>query len=144
MTGFTLDRTLAGDTIPVAHWPLCEVLLMNDAGYPWLILVPRREGLRELYELTRPDRQQWLAESTVLGEWLMGAFQGDKLNIAALGNVVSQLHIHHVVRYRSDPAWPAPVWGHQPRQPYSGEERTKTLQKLLPLQQFFQGEWSVS
>lgn len=134
MSTFKLDSTLAADTFTLAHWPLCEVLLMDDALYPWLILVPRRQGVRELYQLNQADSAQWLSESSVLGRWLMDAFRGDKLNVAALGNVVAQLHIHHVVRYRSDAAWPAPVWGCQPRQPYAKDALAEIRQRLLPLQ----------
>lgn len=134
MTDSALDPTLAADTVLVARWPLCTVLLMDDAQYPWVILVPRRKGLREIYELSASDQRQYLQESVVLSRWLMKEFKGDKLNVAALGNVVAQLHIHHVVRYRSDPAWPAPVWGHQPRQPYDSQALARLKQRLLPLQ----------
>lgn len=137
MSSFTLDPKLSGDTFPVAHWPLCHVLLMDDALYPWLILVPRRQGIRELYELSRDDRQQWLEESIALGHWLMEEFGGDKLNVAALGNVVAQLHIHHIVRFQDDPAWPAPVWGRLPRQPYDAHALKAMRARLSPLQNLF-------
>jgi diadenosine tetraphosphate (Ap4A) HIT family hydrolase len=137
MSKFRLDPTLAADTLTIAHWPLCNVLLMNEALYPWLILVPRRQGVRELYELSREDRHLWLEESLALGHWLMEEFNGDKLNVAALGNVVAQLHIHHVVRFRTDPAWPGPVWGQHPRKPYSPDALAEMKQRLLPLQNLF-------
>ncbi|HEX4873242.1 MAG TPA: HIT domain-containing protein [Nevskiaceae bacterium] len=116
---FTLHPRLAADTHWVADWPLCRLLLMDDAQYPWAILVPRRAGLRELYQLDAADRAQLLAESCALGEALMRQFGGHKLNVAALGNLVPQLHLHHVVRQEGDPAWPAPVWGRAPPQPYA-------------------------
>ena len=84
---------------------------MNEKRYPWFILVPEREGLSEIYQLTDADQYRLIAESSSLARGLVAAFSGDKLNIAALGNLVPQLHIHHVVRFRHDPAWPAPVWG---------------------------------
>lgn len=137
MSHFTLDPRLSEDTLTVACWPLCQVLLMDDAQYPWLILVPRRQGLREVYELSPDDRQQGLDESVALSHWLMEEFAGEKLNVAALGNVVAQLHIHHVVRFRDDPAWPAPVWGRLPRQPYGCEALNVMRKRLEPLQKLF-------
>ncbi|HUS25384.1 MAG TPA: HIT family protein [Candidatus Binatia bacterium] len=119
--GFELHPQLAADTLPVGDAPLCRVLLMNDARWPWCILVPRRAGVREIYELSDADQQQLLRESSRMGRALMQRFDGEKLNVAALGNVVPQLHVHHVVRHAADPAWPAPVWGRPPAQPY--EER---------------------
>ncbi len=120
-TKFELHPRLAADTIQIGDWPLCRVLLMNDAHYPWVILVPRRAGIREIYELASDDQQALLQESVRLGRTLMQCFGGHKLNVAALGNVVPQLHLHHVVRRVEDAAWPAPVWGRTPAQPY-GEE----------------------
>jgi len=118
MAAFELDARLAADTLPFGDFPLCRILLMNDAQYPWWILVPRRVGVREIYELNDTDQSQLLRESVLFGRALMQAYSGEKLNVAALGNVVPQLHIHHVVRFRGDPAWPAPVWGRAPAQPY--------------------------
>lgn len=110
---------LAADCIPLGRFPLCRLLLMNDSNYPWFILVPDRDDVREIYQLGDEDRARLLRETCVLSEFLMTAFVGDKLNFAALGNQVPQLHLHHVVRYRSDPAWPAPIWGKHPPKPYS-------------------------
>lgn len=110
--------------------PLSHVLLMNDANYPWCILVPDREGVSELYQLNPDDQQQLTRESAALGECLMKVFNGDKLNIGALGNVVPQLHVHHIVRYRNDAAWPAPVWGHTPAKPYSEQKITEISTKI--------------
>ncbi len=118
---FILDKQLAADTHHLASWPLCEVRLMDDAQYPWLILVPRLADVREIYQLDESQRKQLDAESVYLGKAMMTLFGGDKLNVAALGNVVSQLHIHHVVRFQGDAAWPAPVWGKLPVQAYDSE-----------------------
>ncbi|HEY9546287.1 MAG TPA: HIT domain-containing protein [Solimonas sp.] len=129
-SGFTLHPQLAADTFPVGDWPLSRVLLMNDAQFPWLILVPRREALREIYELSLSDQQLLLRESSTLGLALMDMFVGDKLNIGALGNMVPQLHLHHIVRHVGDPAWPAPVWGRQVPQPYAQAIREQRLAML--------------
>lgn len=115
---FELHPRLAQDTLVVGDFPLSRLLLMKDASYPWFILVPRRTGVREIFELTDEDQHQLLKESSRLAKVLCRQFKADKLNIAALGNLVPQLHIHHIVRYRSDPAWPQPVWGLLPAQPY--------------------------
>ena len=106
----------------LGRFPLCQLLLMKDANYPWLILVPDRDGVSELYQLDELDQQQLMRESVLLSKLLAALFQPDKLNIAALGNVVAQLHLHHVVRYRHDAAWPAPVWGRVPPQPYREDQ----------------------
>lgn len=136
MSDFELHPQLAADTLTVGRLPLCRLLLMNDANYPWLILVPERPGVREIYELDAGDQQALLQESSQLGRALMELFCGDKLNIAALGNVVPQLHVHHVVRHHRDPAWPAPVWGRVPARPYEpaeGEARLTQVRAALGL-----------
>ncbi|SFF23258.1 Diadenosine tetraphosphate (Ap4A) hydrolase [Fontimonas thermophila] len=129
-TEFGLHERLAADTVVLGDWPLSRVLLMNDAHYPWVILVPRRPNLRELYELAPADLQVLMQESVQLGRTLMRLFAGHKLNVAALGNIVPQLHLHHIVRRTDDPAWPAPVWGHLPAQPY-GEDALAARVALL-------------
>ena len=132
-TGFKLDYRLENDTVKLASWPLSEVLLMNDSQYSWVILVPRCEGATEVYQLTEDEQAQLLKESSFLGETLMVLYSGEKLNVAALGNVVSQLHLHHVVRFSSDKAWPGPVWGKYPVVPYADEAlecQVKMLKKL--------------
>ena len=139
MADFKLDSRLENDTIHIASWPLCEVLLMNDVQYPWLILVPRVGDATELYHLSDEQRQQLDLESMYLGQNLMQLFSGDKLNIAALGNVVKQLHIHLVVRFEGDPTWPAPIWGKLPAQSYSTDERQATL---LKLKRIIDKDWS--
>jgi diadenosine tetraphosphate (Ap4A) HIT family hydrolase len=129
---FALHPRLAADTIELHRWPLCTVLLMNDARYPWCILVPRRPDIREIYELSGADQQQLLRESSTLGRALMQAFAGTKLNVAALGNVVPQLHVHHIVRFEHDAAWPGPVWGRHPAQPYDDATRRTFVERLSP------------
>ncbi len=127
---FQLHSRLAADTIQLAELSLSRLLLMNDARYPWCILVPRRDEISEIYQLSAAEQQQLWQESATLGEAMMQAFGGDKLNIAALGNLVPQLHLHHVVRYRDDAAWPGPVWGVGVAQTYEEQQRAQTVQRL--------------
>jgi diadenosine tetraphosphate (Ap4A) HIT family hydrolase len=122
---FELDPRLAADTHRVGDLPLSRLLLFDDARFPWLVLVPRRPGLRDLIDLPRDDQHQLLDEVNRCAHVLHALDKPYKLNIAALGNVVPQLHVHHIARYRHDPAWPAPVWGKLPPKPYYGAEAEK-------------------
>ncbi|MBE0458320.1 HIT domain-containing protein [Pseudoalteromonas sp. KG3] len=119
---FSLAPELARDCIEVADWPLCKVLLMNDSQYPWFILVPRKAGLKESIDLDDAEQLLLMKESAKLSLLLKEVFNPDKLNVAALGNMVPQLHIHHIARFKSDAAWPAPVWGKFPSIPYTNEQ----------------------
>lgn len=127
---FNLHPRLAADTMLVVELPLSTVLLMNDSQYPWLILVPRREDIREIYQLSEADQVQLLRESSTVAQAMMKLYRGDKMNIGALGNMVPQLHLHHIVRYEGDPTWPGPVWGAQPAQPYADEAAAVRLAEL--------------
>ena len=134
---FALDPRLAADTLPAGHLPLCEVRLMNDARFPWLILVPRRAGLREIHDLSPADRALLMEEATAASAVLAahGAF---KVNVGALGNMVAQLHVHVVGRQDGDAAWPGPVWGSGTRQPYAdhaGQHLADTLSRALGTQE---------
>jgi diadenosine tetraphosphate (Ap4A) HIT family hydrolase len=102
MNDFTLHPRLMGDCLSLGSLELCRVLLMNDRTYPWLILVPQRAGITEIFELPEADQQRLIAESSCVARALMDVFRPDKLNIAAIGNLVPQLHIHHVARFRTD------------------------------------------
>ena len=115
---FALDSRLAADTFVVGETPLSQVLLMNDARYPWLILVPLRCDVTEPFELSEADQAQLWHESMRLGEAMKAHFAADKINIAALGNQVAQLHVHHIARFQVDAAWPSPVWGAGSAVPY--------------------------
>ncbi|MAZ66801.1 MAG: hypothetical protein CMF25_06790 [Kangiellaceae bacterium] len=95
----------------MGHGPLSLILLMNDRRFPWVILVPQCEDKQEIFQLTSSEQSMLLSESSTIGQAMLDTFHGDKLNIGALGNVVSQLHLHHIVRFHGDPCWPAPVWG---------------------------------
>ena len=111
--------------------PLSELLLFDDARYPWFVLVPRRSGAEELVHLSEDDRETLQAESAALATALKSAFPVDKVNVGALGNVVRQLHVHHVGRRLDDPAWPGPVWGHSPRQPLGVDARERLVEALF-------------
>jgi diadenosine tetraphosphate (Ap4A) HIT family hydrolase len=121
---------LLQDCLVLGRFPLCHLLLMRDANYPWLILVPDRDGVSEIHQLDETDQQQLMRESVLVSKVLDELFHPDKLNVAALGNVVPQLHLHHIVRYRHDAAWPAPVWGRVPAQSYSGEHLEGLVDRL--------------
>lgn len=110
--GFDLHTRLAADCIRVGRLPLNMLLLMNDSRYPWFVLVPQRSGITEIFQLSESDQNQLWRESACLARNLLQSFHADKINIGALGNLVPQLHIHHIARCTSDPAWPGPVWGH--------------------------------
>ena len=115
---FKLHKTLENDCLLVGEFTLSLVLLSRDANYPWLILVPKRQDITEIHQLEKADRQQLSVESYHLSVAMMALFTPDKLNIATLGNLVPQLHMHHVARYTSDRAWPAPIWGASAPTPY--------------------------
>ena len=132
---FELDPRLAADTDVVGETPLGQVLLMNDARYPWLILVPRRSNVTEPFELSEADQAQLWQESMRLGEAMKAHFAADKLNIAALGNQVAQLHVHHIARFHTDDAWPGPVWGVGSAAPYSDAARDALIGELRSLLQ---------
>lgn len=127
---FELHDRLAADTVEVTRWPLCRVLLMDDSAYPWLILVPQRPDLREMHHLPAADRHSLTDEIAAAATALEREYAPDKLNVAALGNLVPQLHIHVIARRRSDPAWPRPVWGVAPPRPYAPADRAAVLTRL--------------
>ncbi|MDN3610630.1 HIT domain-containing protein [Vibrio ostreicida] len=108
---FELHPQLLKDTDIIGHLPLCLVLLHKDNAVPWVILVPKRENLTELHQLSLSDQQQFLLESRAVSLAIEKTFQPDKLNLGAIGNRVPQLHIHHIARFKNDLAWPEPVWG---------------------------------
>lgn len=131
---FDLDPRLAGDTVVVGDLPLCRVLLMRDARFAWLVLVPRQAGLVEVADLSESDRAMLWREVDAAGAALRAVAPCDKLNIGALGNIVRQLHVHVVARVEGDAAWPGPVWGSGKAEPYSDrilDERRDALRELL-------------
>ncbi|MEN6632031.1 MAG: HIT domain-containing protein [Candidatus Polarisedimenticolia bacterium] len=127
---FELDPRLAGDTVPLLELPLSSALLMDDARFPWIVLVPRREGAREIHELPWDDQLQLLREMGAAARALDAVAAADKINVGALGNVVAQLHVHVVARFRGDAAWPGPVWGSGAARPYAPEARAALVARL--------------
>ncbi len=127
---FELHPVLEKDSILIGRFGLCQIRLINDSNYPWVLLVPEREGLTEIYQLSIEDRCLLTEESAFLSATLADLFKADKMNVAAIGNMVPQLHVHHIVRHKIDPAWPAPVWGKLPMKPYSDEALEETADKI--------------
>ncbi|MDO6440530.1 HIT domain-containing protein [Marinobacter sp. 2_MG-2023] len=130
---YRLHERLAADTISLGRSGLCDIRLMNDQTWPWVILVPAFAGIREIYELDPEQQHLLIQESSALSRGMMEVFGGDKMNVAALGNMVPQLHLHHIVRFEGDPAWPGPVWGKQPAVPYDESTLAEVLRSLAPV-----------
>ena len=128
---FQLDPRLSADSISMGQFKLCRLLLMNDSQYPWFVLVPMRENKTEVFQLSNSDQTQLWLESRLLSIGIMDIFEGDKLNVAAIGNIVRQLHLHHVIRFEKDACWPKPVWGQIPMQAYQSAEIDKIRQKIM-------------
>ena len=127
---FELDPQLEKDTVLISDWHLCQVRLMNDSRYPWVILIPKVEGVSEIHELAEEQQQLLLGESMRLSKALDQLFSPHKLNIAALGNMVRQLHVHHIVRFENDASFPRPVWGVGEAVPYDAEALSETVNGL--------------
>ncbi len=123
---FILHSRLVSDTTILGDLPLCQVLLSKEALGPWLILVPRKEGLTEIHHLPEDEQYQLMRESSAIASLLENSYQADKINVGALGNLVPQLHVHHIARFKADIAWPGPVWGNT-----DGTQRTEELQLAL-------------
>lgn len=128
---FTLDKRLEDSSHFIEDWPLCRVSLKSDRTWPWLYLVPRRDGIREMHELATADQMQLIAEMGTAQRALQTLYAPDKINTAALGNMVPQLHIHIFARYKTDAAWPKPVWAIQTDEiPYTETDKLAEIQKL--------------
>jgi len=127
---YALDKQLQQDTVILGQFPLCDVLLMNDSQYPWVILVPRRANIREAYHLSQEEQHVLSDESAYVSQRLSDFFEAESMNVAALGNVVAQLHVHHVVRHKNDITWPKPVWGAKPAKAYGKDELKKLAEEL--------------
>ena len=127
---FKLHPQLATDTVALGQFELSLVLLQKDANYPWCVLVPKRMNMREIHHLSEQDQVQLIRESSHLAEVMTSIFAPAAMNIAELGNIVPQLHIHHVARFESDVAWPGPIWGAQPRLNYSASELEERIARL--------------
>lgn len=130
---YALDPQLQQDTVQLGQFPLCDVLLMKDAQYPWVILVPRQASIREAFHLSVEDQHRLSDESAYVSQRMADFFEADSMNVAALGNVVAQLHVHHVVRKQDDPTWPKPVWGALSAKPYDKEALEELVTDLKRL-----------
>jgi diadenosine tetraphosphate (Ap4A) HIT family hydrolase len=126
---FSLDPRLQADTAAIGDLALCSVLLMDDARFPWMILVPRRAGLTEITDLSPEDAATLMEEIRIASGVMQSLSKPDKLNVAALGNQVAQLHVHVIGRFRSDPAWPNPIWGVGTRTPYPAHARGQLIER---------------
>ena len=127
---FELHPQLQKDTVILGSFPLSLVLLSRDANYPWCILVPQRSNIREIHHLNEKSRLELIRESCHLAEVMAALFSPDKMNVGALGNLVPQLHLHHVARFENDPAWPGPVWGAVPAKPYTAKALGERMSRL--------------
>lgn len=127
---FELHPRLAQDSIVIGEFDLSLLLFSRDANYPWCILVPKREDIYEIHHLTEDEQLQLIRESCRLSEVMTSLFDADKMNVAALGNVVRQLHVHHIARFTDDPAWPQPIWGKLPAKDYDSEELSERIKRL--------------
>lgn len=127
---FELHPRLAQDSIHITDWPLSQVRVMNDRQFPWFLLIPRVPNVTEIIDLNDADQQQLWRESAFLSHWLKAEYRPEKLNIAAIGNKVPQLHLHHIGRFSDDLVWPDPVWGRLPPKPLA-EETVTRLQEIF-------------
>jgi diadenosine tetraphosphate (Ap4A) HIT family hydrolase len=131
MPDFELHPRLVADTVRVTDWTLSRVLLMNDARYAWLVLVPRRPGVVELFDLDETDRRVLIEEIARAAQILKAMSNAAKINVGSLGNQVPQLHVHVVARRPGDPAWPGPVWGHSCAEAFTADARDALIAKIL-------------
>jgi len=127
---FQLDSRLDSDSFTLGHFELSQLLLMNDSQYPWFTLVPMKDNVSEVYQLPLQEQNQLWHESRILSQVIMDLFDGYKLNVAAIGNIVSQLHLHHVVRFSNDVSWPKPVWGQFPMVDYNDTSKNAIISKV--------------
>lgn len=130
MAAFELDDRLSGDSDLVVTLGLCQLRMMNDRRWPWLILVPQRPGIEELFELKPLDQALLTFETNLAAEALKKVTDATKVNIGALGNVVRQLHVHVIARRENDANWPGPVWGFGAREPYGADEKKALIEKI--------------
>ena len=130
MREFTLDPQLKADSVPLCQLELCSVRLMKDANFPWLLMVPKRFGMAEVIDLAKQDQHILMDEIADVSAALRQVTGCDKLNVAALGNMVRQLHVHVIARYNDDAAWPGPIWGKVDMKPYEADKDTELVQKI--------------
>ena len=127
---FSLHPQLEKDSVLLGRMALCQVRLSLDANYPWCLLIPERDAITEIHHLSEDERQQLMRESCLLAEVMVSVFDPKKMNVAALGNMVPQLHLHHIARFEQDPAWPGPVWGKVAAKAYAPHELDEVKSRL--------------
>ncbi|MGB3502650.1 MAG: HIT family protein [Mesorhizobium sp.] len=128
--GFELNRQLNADSTPLMWLSLCELRVMDDRRWPWLILVPQRPGIEEVHDLTPLDQTMLVFETNMVAQALKSVTRCTKINSGALGNIVRQLHVHVVARNEGDAGWPGPVWGYGMREPYRPEDRHQFAERI--------------
>lgn len=130
---FVLDTRIENDSVFVCDWPLSHVRLSKNSAFPWIILIPREEGITEIIDLNENDQMQLLKEMRAASTIMRDHFKPTKLNVANLGNIVAQLHVHIVARFDTDKAWPGPIWNSGVNVPHSDASLQKTIDALIPL-----------
>jgi diadenosine tetraphosphate (Ap4A) HIT family hydrolase len=125
--GFLLNQQIEEDSIFIDDLPLCKFLLMNDSNYPWFLLIPRIDNIKELYDLSESNRAQLDFETVEVSKFIQSSFKPEKINIASLGNIVPQFHVHIIARYMDDISWPNPVWGKFPFNKYKSDQSERLL-----------------
>lgn len=131
MQGFELDGRLARDSILLTELGLCQVRLQNERRWPWLVLVPQRADVEEVFDLTPLDQTMLTFETNLVGQALKKSTDATKVNVGALGNIVRQLHVHVIARHENDPNWPGPVWGFGTRESYGADDKAALIRKIL-------------
>ena len=131
MAGFALNERLLADSAFVENLGLCQLRLMDDKRWPWLVLIPQRAAMEEVFDLTPLDQAMLTFETNMVGQALKKSTNATKVNVGALGNVVRQLHVHVIARFENDPNWPGPVWGFGTREPYGADEKKALAMKIL-------------
>ncbi|MDF1722357.1 MAG: HIT domain-containing protein [Minwuia sp.] len=133
MAEFEVDPRLVADSVQVMDLPLCAVRLVDDSRWPWLLLIPRRPGVTEIFELNQADRGRLMEETAAVARAVTAVGPCDKTNVATLGNMVAQMHVHVIARQIGDPAWPGPIWGIGKPVPYARAERVLTVETVRVL-----------
>lgn len=130
MESFKLDDRFVRDSVFIANLGFCQLRLQNDSRWPWLVMIPQRNDITEVFELTPLDQTMLTFEMNLVAKILKEVTKAQKINVGALGNIVRQLHVHIIARNQGDASWPGPVWGHGTPQPYSDEQRDDLLERL--------------
>jgi len=131
LAAFELNERLRADSTLVENLGLCQLRLMDDKRWPWLVLVPQRPGIEEVFDLTPLDQAMLTFETNLVGQALKKSTNATKVNVGALGNIVRQLHVHVIARQENDPNWPGPVWGYGTREAYGAAEKQALMKKIL-------------